>query len=263
MFRTFRTKGASEISTQTACGDSAQNAEMEPKVSERLREMRDRAGFTVRGMADALGKPGSTYASYERESYKQPVIPVQLARALAPLLVDRGEPRITLEEVMALAGVTGEIAGETARETPKMNGRGIQVPELDARPQAGNGAADIDESTGHQVVAHWTMPAFYLRAFVEEPSAVVIIRVAGDSMEPDYPAGERVAVDTSHKVPSPPGVYVLWDGFGLVLKRVEIIPGSSPRKVRLMSINPGYPAYEVPLDEVQINGRVVGKWTWK
>ena len=157
----------------------------------------------------------------------------------------------------------GETRAEAMPSKPQANGRGIQVPELDVRPQAGNGAADIDESTGHQVVAHWTMPAFYLRAFVEEPSAVVIIRVAGDSMEPDYPAGERVAVDTSHKVPSPPGVYVLWDGFGLVLKRVEIIPGSSPRKVRLMSINPGYPAYEVPLDEVQINGRVVGKWTWK
>lgn len=262
--RTFRTPDASEIFPQTPCGISAQYKAMEPKVNERLREMRERAGFTVRGMADALGKPGSTYASYERDSYKQPVIPVQLARAMAPLLVDRGEPRITVEEVMSLAGVTGEIAAAAAKKViPQTNGRGIQVPELDARPQAGNGAADIDEAAGHQVVAHWTMPASYLRAFVDEPSKIVILRVAGDSMEPDYPAGERVAVDTSHKVPSPPGVYVLWDGFGLVLKRVEIIPGSSPRKVRLMSINPGYPTYEVPLDYVQINGRVVGKWTWK
>jgi plasmid maintenance system antidote protein VapI len=115
----------------------------------------------------------------------------------------------------------------------------------------------------HFAVAQWRMPGSYLKAFAASPADVRIVRVAGDSMEPDYPSGERVLVDTSHKIPSPPGIYVLWDGFGLILKRLEILPGSKPPVVRIKSINPGYEAYEMPLTEMLINGRVIGKWTWK
>jgi transcriptional regulator with XRE-family HTH domain len=141
----------------------------------------------------------------------------------------------------------------------------VRVPELDVRPQGGGGAEmpTLDGNGNHAVVAQWSMPADYLRAFVSAPEHVRIVRVAGDSMEPEYPAGERVAVDTSHTVPSPPGVYVLWDGFGLVLKRLEILMGSDPPRVRLSSINPAYPPYERLLSEIMVNGRVIGKWTWR
>ncbi|WP_231854155.1 S24 family peptidase [Gluconacetobacter diazotrophicus] len=117
---------------------------------------------------------------------------------------------------------------------------------------------------GPQPVDHWFLPRRFLGAFTDSPEALVVLRVAGDSMEPDYQAGERVLVDTAHRTPSPPGVYVLWDGFGLVLKRLEIVYGSEdPVSVQIMSINPGYPTYTRALDEVHINGRVVGKWVWK
>ena len=141
----------------------------------------------------------------------------------------------------------------------------VAVAEYDVRPQAGDGS-DMPELNGngeHPVVAHWSIPADYLRAFVAAPEAVRIVRVAGDSMEPDYPAGERVAVDTSHRVPSPPGVYVLWDGFGMVLKRVEILLGTEPTRLRISSINAAYPPYERLLSEVHINGRVIGRWQWR
>jgi phage repressor protein C with HTH and peptisase S24 domain len=141
----------------------------------------------------------------------------------------------------------------------------VSVPELDVRPQAGDGGElpILDGNGHHPVVATWSMPGDYLRAFATDPGAIRIVRVAGDSMEPEYPAGERVAVDTSHRIPSPPGVYVLWDGFGLVLKRVEILLGSDPPRVRISSINPAYPPYERLLGEVVVNGRVIGKWQWK
>jgi len=65
-------------------------------------------------------------------------------------------------------------------------------------------------------------------------------------------------------LPSPPGVYVLWDGLGLVLKRVEVIFGTQdPVMIRISSINPAYSSYDRALNEVHINGRVVGKWQWK
>ena len=115
----------------------------------------------------------------------------------------------------------------------------------------------------HRMIGEWSMPADFLRANVADPSGLAVIRVEGDSMEPDYLAGERLLVDTNKRIPSPPGVYVLWDGFGLVLKRVEILPGATPPRLRIKSINPSYAEYERPMDDVQINGRVIGKWTWK
>lgn len=82
-------------------------------------------------------------------------------------------------------------------------------------------------------------------------------------MEPDYLSGDRVLVDLSRRMPTPPGVFVVWDGLGLVLKRLELVIGATPRKVRLSSVNPAYLPYEVPHEELHISGRVIGKWMWR
>ncbi|MBS1003195.1 S24 family peptidase [Acetobacter thailandicus] len=139
----------------------------------------------------------------------------------------------------------------------------LRVPELDISPQAGGGAIVSDIIEHQQPVGHWSFPRTLVGSFVNDLSKLAIVRVAGDSMEPDYRAGDRILVDTGHIMPSPAGVYVLWDGIGVVLKRVEIVMGVEPKRIRIMSINPAYQVYELPLDEVQINGRVVGKWDWK
>lgn len=80
-------------------------------------------------------------------------------------------------------------------------------------------------------------------------------------MEPRLWAGQCVMVDIEDKIPSPPGIFVVWDGLGLVIKRVEVMPGSDPLRVRIMSANPAYQPYERTLDEAHINGRVVGTWS--
>lgn len=141
-----------------------------------------------------------------------------------------------------------------------------QIPEFDIAAAAGHGSFPIAGATedGLGPVDQWVIPSRYLAAFSERPDCLAVIRVAGDSMEPDYNAGERVLVDRSHVLPTPPGVYVLWDGLGLVLKRVEVIFGTQdPVMIRISSINSAYSTYDRALSEVHINGRVVGKWQWK
>ena len=149
----------------------------------------------------------------------------------------------------------------------RLDGDRINIPEYDITPHAGAGASLGGMSVeGDQplILAEWSLPRQVIDAAVDHPGGLAILKVTGDSMEPDYHAGDRVMVDTAHRTPSPPGVYVLWDGMGIVLKRLEIVPSSEePITVRLSSINPGYGVYERPLDEVHINGRVVGKWVWK
>ena len=59
-----------------------------------------------------------------------------------------------------------------------------------------------------------------------QPSAVRIIEILGDSMAPTLRSGDRVMVDESHRTPSPPGIYALHDGYGVIVKRIELIHGS-------------------------------------
>ena len=56
-------------------------------------------------------------------------------------------------------------------------------------------------------------------------------------MEPEPREGDRLVVDTAHRVPAGGELFVLWRIVGLVVKRVE--PGAP--KLRLLSANPAYP----------------------
>ena len=55
----------------------------------------------------------------------------------------------------------------------------------------------------------------------------------------------------------PPGIFVIWDGMGLVAKRIEHVPHSEPPKVVLKSLNPEYDSYERLAEEVRLVGRAV------
>lgn len=135
----------------------------------------------------------------------------------------------------------------------------VPLAELDVRAHAGAGAI-VD---GERIVARWQVPGDLIRAQTSAPhSAIKIITIYGDSMEPDLPAGTRVLVDTTDCTPSPPGVFVVFDGLGLVCKRVEYLPHSDPPRVRLVSDNRRYDAREVTLTEAHIQGRVIGRWQW-
>jgi len=72
--------------------------------------------------------------------------------------------------------------------------------------------------------------------------------------------GEKVMADVGDRSPSPPGIFVLWDGLGIVLKRVEYIPFSDPPTVRISSDNQRYEPYERTLEEAHILARVIGRW---
>lgn len=84
-----------------------------------------------------------------------------------------------------------------------------------------------------------------------------MITIDGDSMEPLLSSGDRILVDTSQRIPVPPGIFVIWDGMGVVAKRAEHIPNSDPPRIVIRSVNPEYPAYERDAQEVNMIGRVI------
>lgn len=86
----------------------------------------------------------------------------------------------------------------------------------------------------------------------------VVIRISGDSMAPTYPDGCRVLVDAAVVAPSPPGVFVLWDGTAHVVARCQVLIGSNPPTVRMTYDNSGMKPIEVPLSSLTVSGSVAG-----
>lgn len=83
-------------------------------------------------------------------------------------------------------------------------------------------------------------------------------------MTPTIEDGDVIFVDTRHRVPSPPGIYALADEFGgVVVKRLEVTsrPGDEMIRVQISSDNPRHSTRELTLDEIQIVGRYIGRFT--
>ena len=172
----------------------------------------------------------------------------------------------TLRALAAVLGVTAaflldasEDGPPPAHGLPAPDGPMVPIVELDVRAGAGGGALNADEIETGQ----WQLPGDLVRSVTTASTAALkILTVYGDSMEPAFRPGQRVMVDTSDQMPSPPGVFVAWDGLATVIKRVEFVPHSDPPRVRFTSDNPRYQPYERTLEEAHIRGRVIGRWTW-
>ncbi|WP_244370823.1 helix-turn-helix transcriptional regulator [Rahnella sp. ChDrAdgB13] len=92
-----------------------------------------------------------------------------------------------------------------------------------------------------------------LRRMGVEFANVFCCPAAGDSMEPLIPDGTTIAVDRGTKTIRDGKMYAMGqDG----LYRVKVLYALPGRKVRVRSYNEEYPDEEVPLDELDIIGRV-------
>ena len=132
---------------------------------------------------------------------------------------------------------------------------GAAIPEMEVEAAAGPGA--WHEDFVHEK-ARWRLPEAMVRHEGDaDPDAVRILKVRGNSMEPEMRDGDRIVVDTARRVPAAGELFVLWDGTGLVVKRVEALTAQG--RLRLVSAHPDYPPYECAADEVHIVGRVLWK----
>lgn len=126
------------------------------------------------------------------------------------------------------------------------------VPEYAVTAAAGGGAVVAEEN----IISGWPFAEDYLESELKLGAAqLAIIEVRGDSMEPTLSSGDRVLVNLNDKQISQPGLFVLFDGDGTVIKRIEKVPGKNV--VVLISDNPRHSRYEVAATDIQIAGRVV------
>lgn len=145
-----------------------------------------------------------------------------------------------------------------------------EIPQIAARLGLGHSTDEptINIPIGSQaiaavpVIAMWKVPESVLRRRTSGAlGRLHIVECEGDSMEPTIRNGDLAFIDASRRMPSPPGIFAIHDGFGQTLKRLEVVPNSEPPKVLIIPDNPKHHSYERLLDEINIIGRYVCRLT--
>jgi phage repressor protein C with HTH and peptisase S24 domain len=231
----------------------AQFADM--RTAEELRaevkSIRERAGLSVRSMAEMLGMSASGYSHYELR-IKDAFLPPKMAKAIADVVASRGIER---SEVLALSSVD-ELPHEPKRveNGEPYPSNSALIPVFDVSASAGGGAVVAEyEAEVHSLA----FPRDYLRKLTSNSiDNLAIISVKGESMETTLLDDDIVLLDASKTNLSYDGLFVLRFDDALHVKRV----GRSPKRghVTIISDNKElYPPMEMAVDEVDAVGKVL------
>lgn len=161
--------------------------------------------------------------------------------------------RVLEVEVDWLASGMGAVEGELPDLTRDPEAF-VQIPALEPPAKAGRGK--VVETVLATVEPYQFRRSWILDQLQVDPEALRVMRIEGDSMQPTLQEGDLVLVNTGRRQPSPPGIFILFDGMALVAKRLELTSDGSQPRVRVRSDNPAYETYERPLEAISIVGRV-------
>ncbi len=136
----------------------------------------------------------------------------------------------------------------------------VAVREVTVEVSAGAGTF-AEEFVSETALWHWPENMIRHEAGAS-PENLRILRVRGNSMEPELRDGDRIVVDVSRRLPATGETFVLWDGIGLVVKHVEVVRGDvvdedEPPRLRLISANPDYVPYSCLVEDAHILGKVL------
>ncbi len=111
--------------------------------------------------------------------------------------------------------------------------------------------------------AEWTIPQNIIKHKTNaHPSYLKTFTVEENTMEPDFKDGDVAIVDLTDKKPTPPGVFVVSDGFGYMLRQCEYIANSKPAKIKISANNKNFHPQILKESEFMVIGRIIGKVQW-
>lgn len=145
-----------------------------------------------------------------------------------------------------LSGVH-QIMGSKQREWSDV----VEISSIEIEPSI-NGATIV--STHNERKPYYFRSDWVQKKLNARPEDLRAIFVRGDAMNQTLHEGDMLLVNITQKSPNPPGIFLLFDGMGLVIKRLEMV---TKDQVRVLSDNAQYSPYERNLDELNIVGKVI------
>lgn len=129
----------------------------------------------------------------------------------------------------------------------------VAIPLQDVNVAAGAGTVAVEP--GHQ--ADWLFHRDWLTRIFGRFDGLRIVRIVGDSMEPELSEGDWIMIDLNRNELRDGPHVVRLDDF-LMLKRVQV----EGRYVRLVSTNPAYEPIRIDLHQEPERLTVVGRMVW-
>ena len=88
---------------------------------------------------------------------------------------------------------------------------------------------------------------------------MVLMRVGGDSMQPEIMNNDVVLLDQSKRNVRPGPIFAVGFQDAIYLKRIDALPD----RIILKSTNPAYPPVEIPVGEQEGDAfRIIGQVIW-
>lgn len=130
----------------------------------------------------------------------------------------------------------------------------IMIPMVEAILSAGTGSLETSGESERTYA--------FRRDFIQRkgnPKHMVLMRVRGDSMQPEIMNNDVVLLDQSKNQATPGPIFAVGFEDAIYLKRIDFLPG----KVILKSVNPEYPPVELDIrGQTEELFRVIGQVLW-
>lgn len=178
------------------------------------------------------------------------------------LVQQTGIPRATLQRILKgsdpgearlarLAEAVGSTADFILHGRERSDLRMVDVYDIEVA--AGYGRTALDE----QPIGSWPLPEEWVSQRVGEHAQLMMVKVSGDSQEPDLRAGDALIVDRAQDKLRP-GLHVVRLDDTLLVKRIQL----EGRIVRLVSSNKVYNDVTVDIatdaERFKVIGRAIG-----
>lgn len=130
----------------------------------------------------------------------------------------------------------------------------VSIPIVEARLSAGLGSLQV----GGDIERYFTFPSTFFQR-KGNPDNMVLMRVDGDSMQPEIMDGDMVLIDQNQRDIRLGRIFAVGFEEAIYLKRIDMLPG----KVVMKSVNPAYPPLEFEIsDQLADSFRVIGQVLW-
>lgn len=215
------------------------------KIGRRLRVRARDIGLSQAAVARAAGLSPERYGQYVRD-LREP----DFATLLTICRVLKTTPN-------ALFGIDDFPATRPALPMHGIPADQVRVRHLETRPGMGAQGFENEEENTDDPEHIWLPERLVRHELRAAPEDLRSMEVSGPSMSPMLESGDQILVDLRERTPSQPGIFALFDGIGITVKWVELLPFTEPQRVRVSSENKRFKEWEGTLEEVHILGRVV------
>ncbi len=121
----------------------------------------------------------------------------------------------------------------------------------------------LEEEGDNNGDSQWHIPADLLtERTTTPPDKIKTFKVLENTMAPQFRLGDNVIVDLSDQTPSPPGTFIITDGYGHLIRQCELMTGSEPPKVQISASQKDFQSQILEFGEFHIIGRVIAKLQW-